>query len=57
MDKERLRPSDVPAQVGDPTRLRAHGLGARLPLEDSLFDLLQDWRARVDAASAKGAPR
>jgi GDP-4-dehydro-6-deoxy-D-mannose reductase len=51
-DPERLRPSDVPAQVGDPGRLRAAtGWGPRIPLERSLHDLLDDWRARV-AASA-----
>jgi GDP-4-dehydro-6-deoxy-D-mannose reductase len=58
VDKERLRPSDVPAQVGDPSRLRALiGWEPRIALEDSLFDLLEDWRARVNAASPKGAPR
>jgi len=58
VDKERLRPSDVPAQVGDPSRLRALiGWEPRIALEDSLFDLLEDWRARVSAASPKGAPR
>jgi GDP-4-dehydro-6-deoxy-D-mannose reductase len=51
-DPERLRPSDVPAQVGDPARLRAAtGWEPRIPLERSLQDLLDDWRARV-AASA-----
>ncbi len=52
-DPERLRPSDVPAQVGDPARLRAAtGWEPRIPLERSLQDLLDDWRARV-AASAR----
>jgi GDP-4-dehydro-6-deoxy-D-mannose reductase len=51
-DPERLRPSDVPAQVGDPARLRAAtGWEPRIPLERSLLDLLDDWRART-AASA-----
>ncbi len=51
-DPDRLRPSDVPAQVGDPARLRAAtGWEARIPLERSLRDLLDDWRART-AASA-----
>jgi GDP-4-dehydro-6-deoxy-D-mannose reductase len=54
-DPERLRPSDVPAQVGDPARLRAAtGWEPRIPLEQSLQDLLDDWRARV-AASAPQA--
>lgn len=54
VDKERLRPSDVPAQVGDPSRLKAlTGWEPRVPLEDSLRALLEDWRARVHAATAK----
>jgi GDP-4-dehydro-6-deoxy-D-mannose reductase len=52
VDKERLRPSDVPAQVGDPSRLRALlDFEPKVPLEQSLFDLLEDWRQRVRAAS------
>jgi len=38
----------VPAQVGDPRRLReATGWEPRLPLEQTLRDLLQDWRERL----------
>jgi GDP-4-dehydro-6-deoxy-D-mannose reductase len=48
VDPERLRPSDVPAQVGDPSRLRAAtGWEPRIPLERTLADLLDDWRART----------
>jgi GDP-4-dehydro-6-deoxy-D-mannose reductase len=48
VDPERLRPSDVPAQVGDPSRLRAAtGWEPRIPLERALSDLLDDWRART----------
>jgi GDP-4-dehydro-6-deoxy-D-mannose reductase len=48
VDPERLRPSDVPAQVGDPSRLRAAtGWEPRIPLERSLLDLLDDWRTRT----------
>jgi GDP-4-dehydro-6-deoxy-D-mannose reductase len=48
VDPERLRPSDVPAQVGDPSRLRgATGWEPRIPLERTLRDLLDDWRARI----------
>jgi GDP-4-dehydro-6-deoxy-D-mannose reductase len=51
VDKERLRPSDVPAQVGDPSRLKAlTGWEPRIPLERSLAELLDDWRARVRTA-------
>jgi len=54
-DPERLRPFDVPAQVGDPARLRAAtGWEPRIPLERSLRDLLDDWRGRI-AASAPQA--
>ncbi|HSD66531.1 MAG TPA: GDP-mannose 4,6-dehydratase [Vicinamibacteria bacterium] len=49
VDPERLRPSDVPAQVGDPARLRAAtGWEPRIPLERTLRDLLDDWRARTE---------
>ena len=52
VDPGRLRPSDVPVQVGDPSRLqRATGWEPRIPLEQSLADLLEDWRARVAGAA------
>jgi len=58
VDKDRLRPSDVPALVGDPARLRAAtGWQPRVPLEDSLRELLQDWRQRVSTSAAASAPR
>jgi GDP-4-dehydro-6-deoxy-D-mannose reductase len=58
VDKDRLRPSDVPALVGDPARLReATGWQPRVPLEDSLRELLQDWRERVSASVTASAPR
>ncbi len=51
VDPARLRPSDVPAQVGDASRLRAAtGWEPRIPLERTLCDLLDDWRARVAQA-------
>jgi GDP-4-dehydro-6-deoxy-D-mannose reductase len=50
VDKSRLRPADVPAQVGDPSRLKAlTGWEPRIPLEQSLEELLDDWRARTRA--------
>jgi GDP-4-dehydro-6-deoxy-D-mannose reductase len=56
VDKERLRPSDVPAQVGDPKRLKAlTGWEPRIHLEQSLHELLDDWRARVHAARPRAA--
>jgi len=54
VDQERLRPSDVPAQVGDPSRLRAAtSWEPRIPLEETLADLLADWRARVAGTAAR----
>jgi GDP-4-dehydro-6-deoxy-D-mannose reductase len=48
VDPERLRPLDVPAIVGDPSRLRrATGWVPRIALDVSLRDLLADARARV----------
>ena len=59
VDEQRLRPSDVPALVGDPGRLvAATGWAPRVPLEDSLRGLLADWRTRVaSSAPAPAAPR
>ncbi len=56
VDKERLRPADVPAQVGDPSRLRAAtGWEPEVPLEQTLGDLLADWRARVAGSLGAGS--
>jgi GDP-4-dehydro-6-deoxy-D-mannose reductase len=53
VDPERLRPADVPVQVGDPSRLRAlTGWEPRIPLETTLEDLLDDWRRRVASHAA-----
>jgi len=52
VDPRRLRPSDVPVQVGDPSRLQAAtAWRPEIPLEQTLRDLLDDWRARVSAAA------
>jgi GDP-4-dehydro-6-deoxy-D-mannose reductase len=52
VDPERLRPSDVPVQVGDPARLvAATGWQPQIALEQTLRELLEDWRARVRAGS------
>ncbi len=49
VDPERLRSADVPAQVGDPSRLKAAtGWEPQIPLEQTLRDLLEDWRRRLD---------
>jgi len=48
VDESRLRPSDIPVLVGDPTRLqKATGWEPRIALERTLKDLLFDWRDRL----------
>ena len=52
VDRERLRPSDLPSLVGDPRKVReATGWEPRIPLERTLRDLLDHWRDRVGAAA------
>lgn len=47
-DPARLRPSDIPVLVGDASRLRAHvGWLPRVPIEETLSDILDDWRQRL----------
>jgi GDP-4-dehydro-6-deoxy-D-mannose reductase len=47
-DPARMRPSDVPVQVGNPSRAeRALGWKTEIPLERTLADLLQYWRNAV----------
>jgi GDP-4-dehydro-6-deoxy-D-mannose reductase len=47
-DASRLRPADIPALVGDPARLRAAtGWTPSFSLDDTLRDLLDDWRRRL----------
>jgi GDP-4-dehydro-6-deoxy-D-mannose reductase len=56
VDPERLRPSDTPVLVGDPSLLReTTGWEPRIPMEVTLADLLDFWRKRVRAVSASGA--
>ena len=46
VDPARLRPADVPYLVGDPTRALAEcGWQTRLPLAQTLVDVLAGWRA------------
>jgi len=48
LDPERLRPVDLPVLRGDPSRLRAAtDWSPSIPLERTLADLLDWWRARV----------
>jgi len=47
VDPARYRPNDTPLLLGDPSRLRADlGWTAEIPLERTLDDLLEYWRAR-----------
>ncbi len=47
-DPERMRPSDIPSVVADCTRLRkCTGWEPQIPFEQSLLDVLEDWRQKV----------
>ena len=49
VDPSRLRPSDLPVLIGDPSRLRAAaGFAPSGRLDRALADLLADWRAAVE---------
>lgn len=55
IDPDRLRPSDVPVSVCDNRRLRAAtGWQPRIPLRQSLQDLLDGWRREVAGNAAPG---
>ncbi len=48
LDPERLRPSDTPMLLGDPSRIAAElGWRAEIPIDQTLTDLLSHWRAQV----------
>jgi len=47
VDRERLRPVDIPLLVGDPTRLRALGWRPEISLRETLLDLLHGTRRPV----------
>lgn len=48
VDPERMRPSDVPLLVGDSSRFRKQtGWKPGIPLDKTLQDLLDYWRARI----------
>jgi len=53
VDQDRLRPSDIPRMVGDPSKIRAAmGWQTEIPLERTLADLLDWWRERERAESS-----
>ncbi len=45
-EPDRMRPSDKPALVGDCSRLKDLGWKPLIPLEKTLADILEYWRAR-----------
>lgn len=48
-DPARMRPSDVPRRVGDAGKLRAAtGWQPTIPFEQTLLDILNDWRQSLD---------
>ncbi|MBI5876325.1 MAG: GDP-mannose 4,6-dehydratase [Chloroflexi bacterium] len=52
-DPARMRPSDVPRSVADVSRFRqATGWEPRIPLEQTLHDILEYWRAYVTPVRA-----
>jgi GDP-4-dehydro-6-deoxy-D-mannose reductase len=51
-DEKRMRPSDVPVLVGDPSKFRKQtGWDVEIPIEKTLGDLLDYWRHRIKAKS------
>jgi GDP-4-dehydro-6-deoxy-D-mannose reductase len=47
VDESRYRPNDLPLLVGDPTRIHEElGWTPEIPLEQTIDDLLAEWRAR-----------
>ncbi|MEZ0394853.1 MAG: NAD-dependent epimerase/dehydratase family protein [Anaerolineales bacterium] len=53
LDPARVQPNDVPVQVGSADRLRRRtGWKAEVPLEQSLADLLDDWRQKINREQA-----
>ena len=54
-DPERMRPSDNPLVLGDPSRIQNEtGWRAEIPIERTLSDLLDWWRAQIVAG--RGSP-
>ncbi len=52
VDPQRMRPSEVPRIVADASRFRRRtGWEPRIPLEQSLRDVLDEWRGRVRAST------
>ncbi len=57
LDAERLRPSDVPLSLCDSSKFRAlTGWEPRIPLEQTLGDVLEYWRERVRETASTSRP-
>ncbi len=55
-DPERMRPSDIPAIIGNPKKLRdATGWTPEIPLRQTLADLLEHWRLQARAPATPAA--
>jgi GDP-4-dehydro-6-deoxy-D-mannose reductase len=47
-DSSKMRPSDVPISYCNPTKFKQHtGWEPRIPFEQTLIDILDDWRERI----------
>lgn len=56
-DPARLRPSDVPRRLGNAAKLQATtGWEPAIPFEQTLLDILTNWRGRVGFAPGPGRP-
>jgi GDP-4-dehydro-6-deoxy-D-mannose reductase len=50
VDPARLRPADLPYLVGDPSRVHTDcAWSAEIPFDETLADVLAEWRARAEA--------
>ncbi len=57
VDPARLRPADIPALVGSPSKLRATiGFAPEIDLSRTLADLLAGWREKAGASGALPRP-
>lgn len=57
-DPTRMRPSDVPRRVGDYSALnRRTGWEPSIPFEQTLLDILNDWRGRLAEEVAASTPK
>jgi GDP-4-dehydro-6-deoxy-D-mannose reductase len=54
VDPARVRPVDQPLLVADPTKLRdATGWAPLLSIEQTLSDMLDDWRATIEGIGSR----